>query len=69
MSGEPRFSRESFDREGYERELAGLREVIKDADVPMTAAEPYELERLVAKYPAHARQFVAQLPPPGSAPP
>lgn len=66
MSGEPRFSREAFNRE-----LAGLCEAIKgtDASVPRTAAELYELERLVNKYPHHARQYIAQLPPPAAAPP
>lgn len=71
MSGEPRFPRESFNREGYERELSGLRKAIKgaDASVPMTAAELYELGRLVSKYPDHARRLVDQLPPPTTASP
>ena len=66
MSGEPRFGRETFLWSGCERELAATREALEgaDASIPMTAAELYELEHLVRKYPDYARHYVAQLPPP-----
>lgn len=56
----PRYTRESFNREAYERELAGLREALKPAtaSAPTTAVELTELERLVHKYPAKAREFL-----------
>lgn len=72
MTGGPgRFSREAFDRDGYERELAAITEVLRgpDASAPVTASELYELERLVGKYPDDARRLVAELPPPTAASP
>jgi hypothetical protein len=59
----PRFSRANFDRAGYEQALTGFREALKgvDASAPGTAAELYELERLIRKYPAKAREFLAAL--------
>lgn len=52
---------------GYAEELTAFRQMLAEADVvgwPKRDAELAELERLVAKYPAEARQF---LDPPGAA--
>lgn len=64
MSG--RYAKESFDRERYERELAATREVLAGPVVsaPVTALELAEPERLVSRYPEHARRIVTALPPP-----
>lgn len=54
---QPRFNRESF-----ERELGGLRDALKPAvSAPMTAAELYELERLIRKYPDDAQRILTTL--------
>jgi hypothetical protein len=60
------------DRAGYERELAPFRQVLRGPAVsaPNTAVELAKLERLVARYPDHARRLVDQLnPPPAAASP
>jgi hypothetical protein len=61
-----RYARENFSRAGYDRELAAFREVLREPEVsaPVTAVDLAELERLVARYPDHARQFVDRLNPP-----
>ncbi|MGH3381438.1 MAG: hypothetical protein ACRDP6_42590 [Actinoallomurus sp.] len=68
MSGETPAppGRERFNRENYEQELSGFREALKGAraSVPTTAVELYELERLVKKYPDHARQLLPPSTPP-----
>jgi hypothetical protein len=68
----PRYSRENFNRDGYEQALSDFREVLNraDASAPTTAAELYELERLVGKYPSQAREFLDGLdgPPTAAAP-
>jgi hypothetical protein len=49
--------------EGYARALADFRTTLEHARVvsaPMTAAELYELERLIGKYPAEARELLAR---------
>lgn len=71
MSGEPRYPRENFERDRYERALTRFRDVLHHphASAPTTAADLAELERLITQYPEHARQMVAELPPPAAAPP
>ena len=70
MSAEPRYSseqiREDIDRERYARELAATYEALARPidSMPSTELELAELQRLITRYPAQARQFVAGLPPP-----
>lgn len=57
-----------FNRDNLVRERAGARaisprDVPADA-IPMTAAELYELERLIRKYPGKAREFLDGLASP-----
>lgn len=50
-----------FDRPSYERALDDFRSVLDNTEVvgwPKRNAELYELERLIAKYPVEARQFL-----------
>lgn len=61
-----KYTRDNINRERYERELTALRRVLGEPVVsaPQTAVELTELEKLVLRYPEHARWFVAALPPP-----